>query len=247
MPWCPVCKNEYKDGYKVCSDCGAPLVENFEDIEKVKEDTHNHDNIKDLVSFEEGESLRDMDTQNAYADIVENDVDIFADEETKNQRKVYKPYMKASDRAEEYKSSAFALLLVGCIGIVFLFLCLLGIIPLHFSASVSSVGFIAMLVIFVAFIVVGVKSYVESKTINALSDAEDALSDSITDYFKENYDIAKLDKEALSEHELLLSNEEKYFKREETIRNIITVRFGCLDESFLDNETERIFNMIFGS
>ena len=26
MPWCPVCKNEYKDGYTVCADCGATLV-----------------------------------------------------------------------------------------------------------------------------------------------------------------------------------------------------------------------------
>ncbi|MBO4510976.1 MAG: hypothetical protein J5718_06495 [Lachnospiraceae bacterium] len=27
MPWCPKCKNEYREGIKVCADCGATLVE----------------------------------------------------------------------------------------------------------------------------------------------------------------------------------------------------------------------------
>lgn len=30
MPWCPKCRNEYKEGYTFCSDCNLPLVENIE-------------------------------------------------------------------------------------------------------------------------------------------------------------------------------------------------------------------------
>ena len=26
MPWCPKCKNEYKEGIKICADCGCELV-----------------------------------------------------------------------------------------------------------------------------------------------------------------------------------------------------------------------------
>ena len=26
MPWCPNCKTEYREGIKVCADCGAALV-----------------------------------------------------------------------------------------------------------------------------------------------------------------------------------------------------------------------------
>lgn len=27
MPWCPKCKNEYREGIKICADCGCELVE----------------------------------------------------------------------------------------------------------------------------------------------------------------------------------------------------------------------------
>lgn len=30
MPWCPKCKNEYREGIKVCADCGMELVEALE-------------------------------------------------------------------------------------------------------------------------------------------------------------------------------------------------------------------------
>ncbi len=31
MPWCPNCKTEYQEGFTVCSDCGADLVESLEE------------------------------------------------------------------------------------------------------------------------------------------------------------------------------------------------------------------------
>lgn len=31
MPWCPKCKNEYKDGYTVCADCGTELVASLDE------------------------------------------------------------------------------------------------------------------------------------------------------------------------------------------------------------------------
>lgn len=29
MPWCPICKTEYRSGFTHCADCGAELVENL--------------------------------------------------------------------------------------------------------------------------------------------------------------------------------------------------------------------------
>jgi len=31
MAWCPICKNEYRPGIKVCADCGAALVEDLDE------------------------------------------------------------------------------------------------------------------------------------------------------------------------------------------------------------------------
>lgn len=31
MPWCPKCKNEYREGIKICSDCGTELVDKLEE------------------------------------------------------------------------------------------------------------------------------------------------------------------------------------------------------------------------
>ncbi|MCM1538577.1 MAG: hypothetical protein NC254_09275, partial [bacterium] len=35
MPWCPVCKNEYKEGVTVCADCGTALVDSLEERKEV--------------------------------------------------------------------------------------------------------------------------------------------------------------------------------------------------------------------
>lgn len=34
MPWCPNCKTEYREGVKVCSDCGAKLIDEIKNEEK---------------------------------------------------------------------------------------------------------------------------------------------------------------------------------------------------------------------
>ena len=37
MPWCPVCKNEYREGIKLCAECKVELVERLEDEKKSDE------------------------------------------------------------------------------------------------------------------------------------------------------------------------------------------------------------------
>lgn len=254
MPWCPICRNEYKEGYKVCSDCGAPLVQSLEDIDKIEKDIHNHDNIMDLATFAQSETLSGMDDQNAYADIITGKEDFFVEDgpvdkallPKKDRLTSYQPYVKASERAENYKSSAFALLLVGGLGIIFLILCLTGVINFSLARSIRDVGFISMVIIFVIFIVIGVRSLVEAKTIGEFGDLEDSLTCSISDFFANNHSIATIDKEALFDSEANIPNEEKYFRREQVIRDIIKEKFGELEGPFLDNQVETIFNMIYG-
>ena len=43
MPWCPVCKEEYKEGITACPECNTPLVASLEEAEK--------SNYQDLISL----------------------------------------------------------------------------------------------------------------------------------------------------------------------------------------------------
>lgn len=41
MPWCPKCRNEYREGFESCSDCGGALVEELPEetaLDKAGED-----------------------------------------------------------------------------------------------------------------------------------------------------------------------------------------------------------------
>lgn len=47
MPWCPVCKEEYKEGIHNCPECNTPLVATLEDVENAE--------YQDLINFAEKE------------------------------------------------------------------------------------------------------------------------------------------------------------------------------------------------
>lgn len=232
MPWCPKCRNEYKEGYEVCADCGAHLVASLEELEDSSES-------KDCADFE---NLRETDLEDNLEMSDEAKREIF---ENIKKHRDFKPYVKAKDRAENYRSSAFALLLVGCLGMIFLILCVFGVVNLTISGGGRILAFVTMLIMFVAFILIGLKSYIVSKTIGELADAEDNNTANIEGYFKENCTCEDIDQLALTDEEEDLTDEIKYFKRIAVIKEIITQKFGELDESYVDNETEVIYGILF--
>lgn len=230
MPWCPVCKNEYKEGYKVCADCGADLVDSLDDAVEVNEETAHEiaeNAVEELISEEEARLQYEEYVKSA------------------KYREEYKPFVKAKDRATEYRSSAYALIIVGVGGIAFLILCITGVIGLSIGESVKSIAFFVMLFMFLAFIFLGIRSFVASKAIGALAEDEDDLAANIEIYFKTNYSKEKIDEIALSSEDSELSEELKYFKRIEVIKKLLNDKFGELDEAFNDNQIELIFGFLY--
>ena len=51
MAWCPICKNEYRPGIKVCADCGAELVESLDENPFVPVLLGDEDLMKKLGEF----------------------------------------------------------------------------------------------------------------------------------------------------------------------------------------------------
>ena len=38
MPWCPKCKNEYREGITTCVDCNEALVEDLSEIKSLEKE-----------------------------------------------------------------------------------------------------------------------------------------------------------------------------------------------------------------
>lgn len=235
MPWCPVCKNEYKDGYTLCADCGAELVDFLEEdnkpstiydqqvinetiIEAVSED--NDSNIDETINSQEDKTVKESKVSS-------------------------KPFVKAKDRAENYKSSAFSLLLVGIAGIVFLCLAYFKIIPGSKLVNINPLFYIAMGTLFIVFLVMGIKSLKDARSIeDSISDEED-LNNRIYSYFSENINSKTIDAKAFADLAAPITEEEKFFPRSNVIKGLIVENFGNLDEAYIAELTENIYSKTF--
>lgn len=51
MAWCPICKNEYRPGIKVCADCGAELVEKLEENSRTMLVAGEEDMLQNVNDF----------------------------------------------------------------------------------------------------------------------------------------------------------------------------------------------------
>lgn len=55
MSWCPNCKTEYREGFKICSDCGAALLDEITH-EQAQEQSSN-ESISTVFLIEAGDSV----------------------------------------------------------------------------------------------------------------------------------------------------------------------------------------------
>ena len=61
MAWCPKCRNEYREGITICSDCGIPLVDELEDDSKVPLMYGQGDQLNALKGFMEYSGLKGVE------------------------------------------------------------------------------------------------------------------------------------------------------------------------------------------
>lgn len=168
MPWCPVCKNEYKEGILRCADCNVDLVEQLAEETKaiyfgerskletidafLKENGIESGNI----TFEQEEQVYELSVLESERQKAVRVLGIFLREEEKNEdkhaeeeqsermepeKKKQEPaavYVDKKYRADEYKTSAYTLLFVGTLGIACLVCMGFGILPLFQHLGTST-------------------------------------------------------------------------------------------------------------
>lgn len=270
MAWCPICKNEYREGIKVCADCGKPLVENLSENPMVSLIFGAQEQMMNLKKFLEYNGMKDVNinfdaTENVYelkvrqkdrkeaAEIAkvflvkeyESKVDKSEEEvkvaTPKKQAASYQNYQSSAAKAEDNRTSAWTLFLVGTLGIVFLILSFVGIIPLKLGNSYLFYG--VMGAVFILFIVMGFVSMRTAKIFAKSAESENSLRDTMEKWCRENLRAEDIDKDLYMQD---ASEEILYFKRYEKLKEKLNHQFMNLDQGFLDQFIdETVYDMVF--
>ena len=268
MPWCPVCKNEYKEGYTVCSDCGATLVDSLDSLlipiyfgeEDVLADMNsfikaNADFPTD-VSYDEESSQwilsvpeDDKDScmslikiylaqllkkQNAEEGISEEDF-----EEELPEREMPKIYVEPEKRAEEYKSGAYVLTVVGILGIIAIVLVDIGVIPINLAGSSKILINVVMGVMFAVFTFLGINSFSVYKNLLKESVLENNLKDKVFEL------VLSKGKDYYCSGDEEGAEEGNYFKRSDLIGEVIDSAYPDLEENLKNHIVEEAYTKLF--
>lgn len=275
MPWCPKCKNEYREGITVCADCGCELVEE-EQLDSLVSLIFGEEeqmlSLKEFLEFNKigGVTVR-YDEQDMVYELLVKDRDkknaakitgIFLEQEAEKTQEPQEAdetesepepaggaavYRKNADKAEDNKSSAWTLLVVGTAGMVFMILGIMGLLPLNIGNPYMFYG--VMSAVFLLFIVMGGISMKNAKIFEKKAESENTLRQTLEKWCSESLDAAQIDKElgVTGEKSEEISDEILYFKRYEKLKEKLNHQFMNLDQAFLDNFIdETVYDMVFG-
>ena len=256
MPFCPKCKNEYRKGFTECHECKIPLVESLDEADEMQIKPKRVFDVNDERSYEFLDQYKEDDEEEEVSEIVsysdltfsekqfqkneeddDDDLEVVApiSEQMMRQRQIAEAIRKQSSyvdkkqKIEDYKSSGFVLTLVGGVGLVALVLLYLGIIP-GFSGLKSNYMFMGvMLVMFIVFIIAGIVSFAQIKTIILEAEADDDLISRVNQFFDEYLTVEKLAKKVVCGKKD--TEEELYFKRTEYMTRVLLQKFPEMNES----------------
>ncbi len=241
---CPKCGTEYREGFNECAYCHIPLVEKLEegvDPEELlkKSESNEPDEVEispeDFISLARSKGLSDRDILNA--------MDLKPDMDPEEERAVnLRPFRKASERAEDLKSSAYTLLIVGVLGLVAVFLLYIGAFPIALYGTGKYITTFTMAALFILFLIIGINSFRKIRPMQEEAEREDRKIEEIVKFFFDSYNAESLDRAALGSDR---DDINVYFLRSSYIKKCLTERFMDLEPSFLEYMTDKLYNEMF--
>lgn len=252
MPFCPVCKCEYREGFKMCSDCKVELVDVLSKESNLKiVPKSNTDNSSEEVSLDDVFDEKVIENLDLSSEEVQELIDNPPSEEDvaalKNfiikQRRIAdesNEYISSKDKASEHKSTGIMLIVIGILGIVVLLLCLFGVIPYNFSVF-SYVIFGLLVLFFLMFVYFGISSIFKSKELEIKSEEESKITTEFEKWFDVNITKELID-DGLSIDE---DSENAYFVRHAKVTSIIAKNYPDLDEGYIDKLFDDKYDEIF--
>lgn len=225
MPWCPECKNEYREGITTCVDCSISLVDSLEDINKRNISNEEYETDGSLQAIDESDA---EEAQEDYNSLIDN-------------RKPSSVYVKKEDKYKDTLSSAYTLLIVGFIGLLLLLLVVTNVINLNLASPGKYITYSGIGIMLIIFIIIGFVSLNTAKRLAVEASHENQLTDDILDWFSKSIS-ADLVETGITDD---MSEEIKYFKRFENIKKLIVKTYGELNEGYIDKLADDIYQKQF--
>lgn len=248
MPWCPKCKNEYYEGIKVCADCGTELVDSLDEWEKAENEAKEAALREQMAAYREMLQEETADREN-NADAEESEDVETAEkepeerEEEKISRGVYQNY---EEKAADNKSSAYTLLGVGAVGAAAVLLSFFDVISLPIFGFSKYIVLGVLGVMFLFFIVMGIVSMKNAGKYAKKAESEKELTKELEKWFVEYVTAEKVDEGLFTEEEADFNEEQKYFKRFDKMKELLSERFLNLNEGYMDRFLDKHYQDIFG-
>lgn len=224
MPWCPVCKNEYREGIKFCAECQVELVERLEE-ESGREDE---------AEREAEARLRAMLAAGAEED---------GEEAGEEKPAAYQTYRDSAMQAEDNRSSAYTLFLAGILGFVLDILVFTNVIPVFHNADTTRYFVCGVMgALFVLFLVFGIVSMRNARILLVQARSEDTLLSELEKWCRENLSAEQIDGGLALED---MAEEQKYFRRADRMKEIINNKFLNLDQGLLEHFVDGYYQELF--
>lgn len=225
MPWCPECKNEYREGITTCVDCSIPLVDSLEDINKrnISNEEYETDGSSEAIDESDAE-----EAQEDYNSLIDN-------------RKPSSVYVKKEDKYKDTLSSAYTLLIVGFIGLLLLLLVVTNVINLNLASPGKYITYSGIGIMLIIFIIIGFVSLSTAKRLAVEASHENQLTSDILDWFCKSVSVDLIETGITDD----MSEEIKYFKRFENIKKLIVKTYGELNEGYIDKLADDIYQKQF--
>lgn len=248
MPWCPNCRDEYREGITVCADCGAELVddlslypektEEFSEYEgyEVEEEPVKVVSAEDLSHLSPEQLMELAKKASAFNMQYDEDAQAPANPQASS------VYINNEEKAEENKSSAYTLLVIGGLGIVAVVLFFFDII--HFNINKFGRYTITgvMGALFILFFVMGIVSLKNFRAFKKKAVKENNLTIEIKKWCLDNFFKDEIDSFCRFGQ---TPEEVKYFERTKIMKSRINNQFMNLDDAYVNRLIEEIYPEVF--
>lgn len=282
MPWCPVCKNEYREGYTHCNDCDVDLVDSLEegpraliagteydmnrmaellqskDVECFVRPGQRKDEFELYVTEEHAERataylqsyvqamMQQQEKERRAAMGMDVDAEDGADTETPEEQQTPERaalYEDKNNKAEDAKSSAVALLLVGGLGLVFIVLLMLDYLPIHLFGLGKYLVSGIMAAMFLVFIAMGFSSIKTYKKYLDIAEEEKKNIEQIMELLAQHMSKEVIDTKLAGEPEEM---PQIYYSRLAVIKEFLEAHYGGLEPALLEKLADDWYEELYG-